>query len=120
MYKIVTTGKFKKDLLLLNIPLIKEIILKSVVSRFSRTLSILLKSGIPMINAITYSAGVLNNSVVEKAMQVVKNDVTSGSNLSAPIQRMGLFPKMVLLKNNNEFRYLFIGTHCLYKTLYHL
>lgn len=95
-YTKTPKGRFRRDLVLLNIPLIKDIILKSVVSRFARTLGILLKSGVPMINAISYSAGVLNNSVVEKGMQIVKNDVTSGSNLSKPIEKMELFPKMVV------------------------
>jgi len=95
-YTKTPSGKFNKDLVLLNIPLIKNLILKSVVARFARTLSILLKTGVPMISAIDYSIGVLNNSVVGKAMQVVKNDVASGSNLSTPVQKMGLFPKMVV------------------------
>jgi len=95
-YTKTPSGRFKKDLILLNIPLIKDIILKSIVSRFSRTLSILLRTGVPMINSLDYSAGTLNNSVVEKAMQVVKVDVTSGSNLSTPIEKMQLFPKMVV------------------------
>lgn len=95
-YLKTPSGRFQKDLILLNIPLIKEIILKSIVSRFSRTLSILLKTGVPMINAIEYATSVLNNTVMEKTMQVVKNDVTSGSNLSTPIQQLGVFPRMVV------------------------
>ena len=89
-------GRYNKDLLFLKIPLIKALVLKSVISRFARTLGILLKTGVPMITAIEYSSAVLNNAVMEKAMQTVKADVTSGSNLSTPIQKVELFPKMVV------------------------
>jgi len=95
-YTKTPSGRFKKDLVLLNIPLIKDIILKSIVSRFTRTLAILLKTGVPMIKAIEYATSVLNNTVIEKTMQIVRTEVTSGSNLSTPIEQLQVFPRMVV------------------------
>ena len=89
-------GQFRKDLILLQIPLIKLLIQKSAISRFARTMSIMLRTGIPMINAIELSAKVINNVVMAKSMAIVKSKVEAGSNLSTPIEEMKLFPKLVV------------------------
>ena len=95
-YLRTPAGKFRRDLILLNIPLVKSLIQKSAISKFARTMSIMLRTGIPMINAIELSSRVLNNIVMAKSMAVVKNKVESGSNLSTPIEEMKLFPKLVV------------------------
>lgn len=89
-------GRFRKDLLLLRLPLVSNLVQKSAISRFARTMSIMLKTGIPMINAIEFSTKVINNAVMAKSMAIVKNKVESGSNLSNPIEEMRLFPKLVV------------------------
>ena len=89
-------GRFRKDLILLQIPLVKLLIQKSAISRFARTMSIMLRTGIPMINSIEMSTRVINNSVMARSMAVVKSKVESGSNLSVPIEEMKLFPKLVI------------------------
>lgn len=95
-YLRTPAGKFRRDLILLNIPLVKSLVQKSAISKFARTMSIMLRTGIPMINAIELSSRVLNNIVMAKSMAVVKNKVESGSNLSTPIEEMKLFPKLVV------------------------
>ena len=95
-YLRTSEGRFKKDLIFLQIPLVRDLVQKSAISRFARTMSIMLKTGIPMINAIELSSKVLNNVVMAKSLAVVKSKVESGSSLSAPIEEMRLFPKLVI------------------------
>lgn len=103
-YLSTPRGKLKKDTILMNIPIIKGIILKSIVARFTRTLSIMVKTGVPMIKAIELSSKVVNNKVVERGLMVVADEIASGKSLSVPIQNMKLFPKMVisLVKTGEE------------------
>ena len=68
-------GRFRKDLLMLSIPLVSDLVKKSSISKFARTMGIMLKTGIPMINAIELSTRVINNAVMEKSMAIVKNKV---------------------------------------------
>lgn len=94
-YLKTPAGQFRKDLILLNVPLVKSLIQKSGISKFARTMSIMLRTGIPMINAIELSAKVVNNIVITKSLAEVKAKVEAGSTLSAPIEEMKLFPKLV-------------------------
>jgi type IV pilus assembly protein PilC len=106
LFKYVSTprGRLQKDTILMNIPLLKSILLKSIVARFTRTLSIMVRTGVPMLKAIEFSAKVVNNKVVERGLMKVADEVAAGKSLSAPIQNMKLFPKMVisLVKTGEE------------------
>jgi len=103
-YISTPNGKLKKDTVLMTIPLIKSIILKSVVARFTRTLSIMIKTGVPMLKAIELSSKVVNNKVVERGLMKVADEIAAGKSLSVPIQKMKLFPRMVisLMKTGEE------------------
>jgi len=89
-------GKFRKDLLMMSIPLVKSLVQKSAIAKFARTMSIMLRTGIPMINALELSSKVVNNVVMTRALIGVKAKVEAGSNLSAPIEEMKVFPKLVV------------------------
>lgn len=97
-------GRYKKDTILMGIPILKDILLKSIVARFTRTLSIMVRTGVPMLKSIEYSAKVVNNKVVERGLMKVADEVAGGKSLSIPIQNMKLFPKMVisLVKTGEE------------------
>lgn len=103
-YLSTPKGKLRKDSFLMGLPIIKNIILKSIVTRFTRTLSIMLKSGVPMLRAIELSAKVVSNKVVERGLMKVADEVSAGKSLSVPIQEMKLFPRMVisLMKTGEE------------------
>ena len=103
-YLSTPRGKMKKDSILMATPILKNVVLKSVVARFTRTLSIMVKTGIPMLKAIELSSRVVNNKVVEKGLMVVADEISAGKSLSVPIQNMKLFPKMVvsLIKTGEE------------------
>lgn len=106
LWKYVSTpnGRYKKDTILMGIPFLKSILLKSIVARFTRTLSIMVRTGVPMLNSIEFSAKVVNNKVVERGLMKVADEVAAGKSLSIPIQNMNLFPKMVisLIKTGEE------------------
>lgn len=103
-YLSTPRGKMKKDSILMATPILKNIVLKSVVARFTRTLSIMVKTGVPMLKAIELSSRVVNNKVVERGLMVVADEISAGKSLSVPIQNMKLFPKMVvsLIKTGEE------------------
>ncbi|MDF2593460.1 MAG: type secretion system protein [Clostridia bacterium] len=95
--KLVRTedGKMAIDTALMRIPVVKGTIQKMYTSRFTRTLSTLMVSGIPLIQALEAVAKVVNNKPVEKALISTIDDVRKGVNLSIPIKNTNLFPPMV-------------------------
>ncbi|MFT9494814.1 type II secretion system F family protein [Anaerosolibacter sp.] len=88
-------GKSQFDLLKFRIPVIKGTTQKVVTSRFTRTLSTLLSSGIPLLQALEIVAKVVGNKVVADGILKAKEDVRKGIELAGPIKNMGLFPPMV-------------------------
>jgi len=64
-------------------------------ARFTRTLSTLMVSGIPLLNGMEITSRVVGNKVVEKAILSVREDVRKGYDLAGPIKRLKLFPPMV-------------------------
>jgi type IV pilus assembly protein PilC len=88
-------GKMVIDTALMRIPVVKGTIQKIYTSRFTRTLSTLMASGIPLIQALEAVAKVVNNKPVEKALLRTVDDVRKGVNLSIPIKNSNLFPPMV-------------------------
>lgn len=88
-------GKHKIDAVKLNIPIVKGTTKKIVTSRFTRTLSTLLSSGVSLIEAIDIVSRVVGNKVVEKGLLQAKEDVRKGINLAEPIRNIGIFPPMV-------------------------
>ena len=76
-------------------PLIGKLTVKSSAARMARTLSTLLGSGIPMIEALDIVAKTMGNVHFREALQDAKDDVAMGDALSLSIERCGLFPPMV-------------------------
>lgn len=98
LVKYVSTpkGKYNKDNFLLHLPIFKSLVLKSIVARFTRTLSIMLKSGVPMIKSLELSTRIVNNRVIERDLMKVTDEVTAGKSLSGPMADIKRFPKMVI------------------------
>jgi type IV pilus assembly protein PilC len=88
-------GKFAIDNFLLRIPVISIVIKKISVARFSLTLSTLLTSGIPLLDALKITADTAGNSVIERALLQVRKEVAEGKTLVEPLRRIGIFPPMV-------------------------
>lgn len=78
-----------------KMPVFGKLTIKEHSSSFSRTLSTLLGAGIPMIDALTITAGTMKNKLFKDAVLGAKDAVSMGSNLSSPIKSSGQFPPLV-------------------------
>ncbi|HOA20515.1 MAG TPA: type II secretion system F family protein [Sedimentibacter sp.] len=87
--------RVKKDYLKLQIPLVKNMIIKVAASRFSRTLSTMLGSGASLLGALETVSGVTGNLYICSKILEVKEDVRKGLPLSLLLQNQGVFPPMV-------------------------
>ena len=90
-----TEGRMKFDSLKLRIPFIKKVNEKIIASRFTRTLSTLLGSGIPLLQALENVSTIVGNKVVEKSILKIRDEVRRGQSLADPVQASGHFPPMV-------------------------
>ena len=89
------TGKAWYDGVKLAIPGVKSITVKIISARFARSMSILLKSGIPIMNAIDIIKRLIGNSVVEKKFVACSEDIRNGMGISDPIRNLNFFPKLL-------------------------
>jgi type IV pilus assembly protein PilC len=84
------------DRLLLKLPIFGDLILKSVVARWTRTLSTMFAAGVPLVEALDSVGGTAGNAVYAKATEQIQRDVAAGSALTASMTTTGVFPNMVL------------------------
>ena len=89
-------GRMQKDLLMMRLPLFGPITLKTVASRFTRTFSTLLSSGVPMLQCLEIVSRVADNAVAESKLKDVSEQVRTGMPLGQSLDRCGLFPPMVV------------------------
>ncbi len=88
--------KYITDYLLLKFPIFGELILKSSMANFTRTLSSMVSSGINILTALQISAETANNEVIKEAILKVKSDVEKGISLSTAMVKQKIFPPMVV------------------------
>lgn len=91
-----TRGRLILDTLKLQLPVISTLTTKIITARFTRTLSSLLSSGIPLVQAIEYVAGVAGNKIATEKILKVKDEISKGFSLTDSIQRTGIFEPMVI------------------------
>lgn len=94
-YKRTDQGIYTLSNLKLKLPVIGKLNKKIIVSRFTRTLSTLIASGVSLIHALPVVGEVLGNKVAEDALLKIKEEVVKGSGLSGPIRECGIFPEML-------------------------
>lgn len=88
-------GREVLDQFWLKVPLFGDLLRKLAVSRFTRTLSTLLDSGVPLLQSLDIVQRAVNNSVIAKGIQAATVSVTRGSSLAQPLESSGMFPAMV-------------------------
>ncbi len=76
----------------LKIPIVKDFIMKAELARFSRTLELLIKSGIPILRAIEVTAPVINNTVLSGEFVKILNDIAGGGSLGKSMHQANVFP----------------------------
>ena len=84
------------DRLLLKVPLFGELLNKSAIARWTRTLATMFAAGVPLVEALDSVGGAAGNAVYAKATEQIQKDVATGSGLTASMQLTGVFPNMVL------------------------
>ena len=88
-------GKMYFDRSMLRLPIIGMLLRKVAVARFSRTLSTLVKSGVPILNSLEIVAKTSGNKVLEIAVNQVRTNIREGENIAEPLARSGVSPPMV-------------------------
>ncbi|MEM7078418.1 MAG: type II secretion system F family protein [Pseudomonadota bacterium] len=83
------------DKVVLKLPVAGDIVEKSSVARFARTLSTTFAAGVPLVDALNSVAGSTGNSVYVKAVYQVRDDVSTGQQLNFSMRNTGVFPNMV-------------------------
>ena len=84
--------KNKIDRFKLEIPVFGKLVRDTELARFSRTLSMLIKNGVPILNSLKITSGVISNSAIKKEIEIIYNDVKDGSGLTNAIKKNASFP----------------------------
>ncbi len=88
-------GKYNLDALMLKLPIFGGILRKIAVARFSRILSTLLSSGVPILQSLDITARTAGNAIIEEAILKVREGVERGENFVDPLKATAVFPEMV-------------------------
>ncbi|MBA7509965.1 Type II secretion system protein F [subsurface metagenome] len=94
-YYKTEAGSMYIDTLLLRLPLFGSLLRKVAVAKFTRTFGTLVKSGVPILQALETVAKTSGNRVVEKAVLAAKDAIREGERISDPLKASGVFPPMV-------------------------
>jgi type IV pilus assembly protein PilC len=84
------------DRLLLRVPVFGDLVNKSSIARWTRTLSTMFAAGVPLVEALDSVGGASGNAVFAEATEKIQKDVSTGSALTTSMQATGVFPVMVL------------------------
>ena len=99
VYKVLMKNpqiRFARDKYLLVAPTVGDLIRKSAVARFTRTLGTLVSSGVPLVDGLESVSRTSGNLMIEKAILFVRTKVTEGSDMTTPLTEAGVFPSMVV------------------------
>ena len=88
-------GKKAIDGFLLKLPIFGILLRKVAVARFTRTLSTLMQSGVPILDGLHLVAKTSGNKVIEDAVMEARENISSGENIAEPLARSKVFPPMV-------------------------
>jgi type IV pilus assembly protein PilC len=89
-------GRLFFDRMRLKIPGFGAIIKKIALSRFARTLGILISAGVPILKSLDVVRGVSNNMILDNAIDELKNSIRQGENIAIPLSRYPIFPPMFI------------------------
>jgi len=88
-------GQIMKDRLVLKIPLIGQVARMVSISRLASTLATMLSSGVQLLDALDVSRRVMNNRVLEQAVEEARQNIREGETIAEPLKRSGEFPPLV-------------------------
>ncbi|MEO3692612.1 type II secretion system F family protein [Roseateles paludis] len=95
-WKRSVTMQRRMDRILLKIPVFGDLLFKSAVARWTRTLSTMFAAGVPLVESLDSVGGASGNAVFAEATEAIQRDVSTGSALTTAMTTTGIFPTMVL------------------------
>jgi type IV pilus assembly protein PilC len=95
-YYATSSGKLTIDKLMLKMPVLGDVLRKSAVSRFTRTLGTLISSGVSILDGLEITAKTAGNRVIQDAIMQSRASIAGGDTIAAPLQKSAVFPPMVI------------------------
>jgi type IV pilus assembly protein PilC len=95
-YYATSGGKLNIDRTLLKLPVLGDVIRKSAVSRFTRTLGTLISSGVSILDGLEITAKTAGNRVIHDAIMQSRSSIAGGDTIAAPLAKSEVFPPMVI------------------------
>ena len=95
-YYATSDGKLMIDKLMLKAPVLGDVLRKSAVSRFTRTLGTLIGSGVSILDGLEITAKTAGNRVISDAIMESRTSIAGGETIAAPLQKSAVFPPMVI------------------------
>jgi type IV pilus assembly protein PilC len=95
-YYATSGGKLNVDKMLLKFPVLGDVLRKSAVSRFTRTLGTLISSGVSILDGLEITAKTAGNRVIQDAIMQSRASIAGGDTIAAPLQKSAVFPPMVI------------------------
>ncbi|PYS54801.1 MAG: pilus assembly protein PilC [Acidobacteria bacterium] len=95
-YYATPKGRYVVDGLLLKAPIFGPLLRKIAVARFTRTMSTLVASGVPILDCLDITARTSGNAIIEEAILDVKQAISEGRTIVDPLKASGVFPSMVV------------------------
>jgi type IV pilus assembly protein PilC len=95
-YYATNDGRRQIDGLLLKLPVLGDVLRKSAVSRFTRTLGTLISSGVSILEGLEITAKTAGNRIIQDAIMESRASIAGGESIAAPLQKSQVFPPMVI------------------------
>lgn len=95
-YYATENGEKKIDSMVLQLPIVGDLVRKVAVAKFSRTLGTMLKSGVPILESLSVVAKTSGNKVIEIAVFRTADAISEGRPIAEPLEETGVFPGMVV------------------------
>jgi type IV pilus assembly protein PilC len=95
-YYATSNGKLVIDRLMLHAPVLGDVLRKSAVSRFTRTLGTLISSGVSILEGLEITAKTAGNRVIQDAIMQSRSSIAGGDTIAQPLQKSKVFPPMVI------------------------
>jgi type IV pilus assembly protein PilC len=94
-YYATPNGQLVLDRLMLKLPVLGDVLRKSAVSRFTRTLGTLIASGVSILDGLEITARTAGNRVIHDAIMQSRGSIAGGETIAVPLEQSGVFPPMV-------------------------
>jgi type IV pilus assembly protein PilC len=95
-YYATLSGRKRIDAMLLSSPVLGDLLRKSAVSRFTRTLGTLISSGVSILEGLEITAKTAGNMVIHDAVMASRQSIAGGETIAAPLEKSKVFPPMVI------------------------